>query len=169
MKTIDVFGVSNSNIASYIERDDVDARFVEGLQRDKHIVVFGSSKQGKTALTNKHLTEEQFIRINCSPETSPIDIYKSVLRQLNVEFEEEKTSKISEEGSGKLGVKAQVKIPLVTDLQVGGDIGRKEKEEKQVKYKPVEYNLCLPQDVSENIKISWLFPKNHIGKLPLFR
>ena len=63
VKTIEVFGVSNSNIASYIEREDVDTRFLEGLQRQKHIIVFGSSKQGKTALTNKHLQEDSFVRI----------------------------------------------------------------------------------------------------------
>ena len=55
MKTIEIFGVSNSNIGSYIQREDVDTRFLEGLQRNKHIVVFGSSKQVKTALTTQPL------------------------------------------------------------------------------------------------------------------
>ena len=96
MKTAEVFGVSNEQIASYIERDEVDAKFLEGLERNKHIIVFGASKQGKTALTNKHLKEEQFVRVNCSPQTTSIDIYKSMLRQLGVEFEEERIEKNSD-------------------------------------------------------------------------
>jgi len=152
MKTVEVFGVSNSDVASYIERDDVDARFLEGLLRNKHIIVFGSSKQGKTALTNKHLDEEQFIRINCSPGTSPLDIYKSILRQLKVEFEEEKTSKVSFESGVKAGLKAKVKIPFFADAEVNGGASGKGTRERQVNYKPVEYNLSLPQDVSEILK-----------------
>ncbi|EAZ90344.1 P-loop NTPase family protein [Crocosphaera chwakensis] len=93
MKTIEVFGVSNEKVASYIERKQVDERFLEGLNRNKHIIVFGASKQGKTALTNRHLEEKQFIRINCSPTTQTIDIYKSILRQLKIDFQEERIEK----------------------------------------------------------------------------
>ena len=133
MKTIDVFGVSNSDIASYIQREDVDMRFVEGLKRNKHIIVFGASKQGKTALTNKHLNEDQFIRINCSPDMIPLDIYKSIIRQLNVEFEEEKTTTTSVEAGCKLGFKAKVKIPFVAHAEVNSEGAGKGQVQKQVK------------------------------------
>lgn len=152
MKTIDVFGVSNSNIASYIQREDVDSRFLEGLKRNKHIVVFGSSKQGKTALTNKHLNESDFVRVNCSPETEPIDIYKSILRQLKVEFEEEKTTNSSDEISSKIGLKAKVKIPFFADSEAQGEMALKGYSGEQIKYKHIEYNLALPQDISEILK-----------------
>lgn len=152
MKTIDVFGVSNSNIASYIQREDVDSRFLEGLKRNKHIVVFGSSKQGKTALTNKHLNESDFVRVNCSPETEPIDIYKSILRQLKVEFEEEKTTNSSDEISSKIGLKAKVKIPFFADSEAQGEMALKGSSGEQSKYKHIEYNLALPQDISEILK-----------------
>jgi hypothetical protein len=149
MQTSDVFGVSNSNIASYIERGDVDARFIEGLNRNKHIIVFGSSKQGKTALTNKHLEGNKFIRINCSPETSPIDIYKSILRQIKVEFEEEKTTKTSSEISLNGGIQAKVKIPFITDAEANGKADITKGREREITYKSVAYNLALPQDVCE--------------------
>lgn len=152
MKTIEVFGVSNSSIGSYIQRENVDTRFLEGLQRNKHIVVYGSSKQGKTALTNKHLQEKDFVRVNCSPETTPIDIYKSILRQLKVEFEEEKMTKSSAEESAKIGLKAKVKIPFFADGEANGEVATKESSGKQIKYKTVDYNLALPQDISEILK-----------------
>jgi Cdc6-like AAA superfamily ATPase len=149
METTDVFGVSNNDIASYVERDDVDARFIEGLKRNKHIVVFGASKQGKTALTNKHLKDDQFVRINCAPDTTPIDIYKSILRQLGVEFEEEKTNTSGSEIGASIGIKAKVKIPFFGDAQGEAKGTGKTTNSDQIKYKPVEYNLSLPQDISE--------------------
>jgi hypothetical protein len=51
----EVFGVSATPILSYIERVEVDSRFREALQSDKQIIVYGSSKQGKTALVSKFL------------------------------------------------------------------------------------------------------------------
>ena len=152
METIKVFGVSNSDIATYIQRDDVDARFVEGLGRDKHIIVFGASKQGKTALTNKHLQEGDFIRINCSPDTVPLDIYKSILRQLQVEFEEDRTVTSGSELSGQLGAKAKVKIPLIGDIELNASLAEKEHSQNQTKFKTIEYNLSLPQDISEVLR-----------------
>jgi hypothetical protein len=152
MKTAEVFGVSNEQIASYIEREEVDARFIEGLERNKHIIVFGASKQGKTALTNKHLTEDKFVRVNCSPQTNAIDIYKSILRQLDVEFEEERTEKNSDEISAKVSLKAKVKIPFWGSGETGAEGGGKSGKSNETKYKSIEYNLALPQDVSEILK-----------------
>jgi AAA domain len=152
MKTTEVFGVSNEQVFSYIERKQVDERFLEGLQRNKHIIVFGASKQGKTALTNKHLKEEDFIRINCSPQTKSIDIYKSILRQLDVEFEEERSEKTLIEGSGKGGVKAKVKIPFLADSEASAEVSARRTQEESIKYKLIEYNLGLPQDVSEILR-----------------
>jgi len=152
MRTIEVFGVSNEEIFSYIERKQVDERFLEGLQRNKHIIVFGASKQGKTALTNKHLKENDFIRINCSPQTKAIDVYKSILRQLDVEFEEERAEKTLVEGSGKGGVKAKVKIPFFADSEASTEITGRGSREQSTKYKLVEYNLGLPQDISEILR-----------------
>lgn len=152
MKTAEVFGVSNEQIASYIERDEVDAKFIEGLDRNKHIIVYGASKQGKTALTNKHLSEDKFIRVNCAPQTTSIDIYKSILRQLGVEFEEERTEKNSDEISAKLSLKARVKIPFLGGGEAGAEGGGKSARGKDIKYKSIEFNLALPQDVSEILK-----------------
>jgi hypothetical protein len=152
MKTSEVFGVSNEHIASYIEREEVDTKFLEGLKRNKHIIVFGASKQGKTALINKHLNENQFARVNCSPQTNSIDIYKSILRQLRVEFEEGRTEKGSVETSAKVSLKAKVKIPFLGSGEAGAEGGGKKARGKDTNYKSIEYNLALPQDVSEILK-----------------
>ncbi|MDR4504732.1 MAG: ATP-binding protein [Candidatus Scalindua sp.] len=143
MKTSEVFGVSNKQVASYIDREEVDTEFIKGLERNKHIIIFGASKQGKTALTNKHLHKDQFVRVNCAPQTTSIDIYKSILRQLDVEFEEERTEKNPIETSAKVSLKVKVKIPIFASGEAGaegGGIREKETEKKIYLYRVQPYS-----------------------------
>lgn len=151
-KTSDVFGVSNEEIKSYIERTEVDDEFIKGLTQNKHIIIFGSSKQGKTSVTNKHLQEKDLIRINCVPESKPIDIYKSLLRQLKIEFHEEKSIQTSIGLGGKGGMKAKVKIPFLIDAEASGETSGSKTTTRSTKTKTIEYNLELPQDISEILK-----------------
>lgn len=151
-KTSEVFGVSNEEIESYIEREKVDDIFQNGLTQNKHIIVFGSSKQGKTALINKHLPEEMLIRINCVPESRPIDIYKSLLRQLDVEFEEENSTQTIIGFEGRGGLKVKVKIPILAEVEGSTGGSASSQSTKTVKTKTIEFNLELPQDISEILK-----------------
>lgn len=49
--TVDeVFGVSRDLPMNYVTRSDVDDKLIENLSRSAHIVIYGSSKQGKTSL-----------------------------------------------------------------------------------------------------------------------
>ena len=50
-----VFGVSTEPVLSYIEREEVDNKFLEAIQSGKQVIVYGSSKQGKTALVSRYL------------------------------------------------------------------------------------------------------------------
>lgn len=88
--TNQVYGVSNDLIDTYIERPEVDQSFTKGLQKNKHIIVYGASKQGKTSLTNKHLTENDYVKVNCSPSATTLDIYNSIARQLDIDIIESK-------------------------------------------------------------------------------
>jgi hypothetical protein len=53
-QTSEVFGISRELPLNYIERESADARLIDNLSREKHLVIFGSSKQGKTSLKNMH-------------------------------------------------------------------------------------------------------------------
>jgi hypothetical protein len=150
--TSDVFGVSNSNIESYIERKSVDERFINGIDNNKHIIVYGSSKQGKTALTIKHLNENDFIRINCSTSTREIDIYSSILRQCGFEFKVSREEVSSGGVDGNLSVNAKVKVPAFGEFGIGSKVGQNINETEKKTFRQVEYNLMLPQDISEILK-----------------
>lgn len=152
LQTNEVFGVSNDTIQTYVQRDKVDHLFIEGLTKNKHIIIYGASKQGKTSLTNKHLKPEQYIRVNCSPNSQPTDLYKSILRQLNIEFEESKEITTTIGGEAKAGVKANVKIPFLGSVEATGEAGGSLDRENKKSYKTVEYNLELSQDISELLR-----------------
>ena len=156
-----VFGVSNEHVESYIEREHVDAKFKTGLYTKKHIIVYGASKQGKTALTNKHLSEEDYIRVDCAPNSEPIDLYKSVLRQLNVQFQLQTSTENTTSSTPKIGFKAKVEIPLIGSLEAGAEESSTTSKKETITYSTVEFNLELAQDISEILK-SYSFKKRII-------
>jgi hypothetical protein len=146
-----VFGVSKDQTLSYIEREKVDGLFLAALKTDKQIIVYGSSKQGKTALVNKYLEYEKNIVVRCSPQSSVEDIYKAILRKLDVQIITEVTSK--EASTHSIGVVAKIKmlLPLLSgesSVQASSSIT----DENSDKSNTIEYNLSLAQDVSELIK-----------------
>ena len=150
--TNQVYGVSNNLIDTYIERKNVDETFTNGLQKNKHIIVYGASKQGKTSLTNKHLNENDFIKVNCSPTGTTLDIYNSIVRQLNVEVLETTEITTAIGGEAKVGLKAKIRIPFFG----GGDAETEAKVNRETEtgklYKVIDFNLALAQDLSELLR-----------------
>ncbi|SHK56236.1 hypothetical protein SAMN04488028_10639 [Reichenbachiella agariperforans] len=152
-QTHEVFGVSNEMVSTYIERPDVDDLFVKGLEKNKHIVIYGASKQGKTALTAKHLEEKDYIKVNCSPASTIQDLYNSIVRQLNIEIIESREVTQEVGGELKAGVKAKVKIPFFGSGEASVEGKASTKEGDKLSYKVVDYNLFLAQDLSELLRV----------------
>jgi hypothetical protein len=150
--TTQVYGVSNEQVETYIEREEVDQKFVDAISRNKHIIIYGASKQGKTALINKHLFPFNYIKVNCSHNTTPVDIYKSIIRQLNIEFEESKEVANTYGGEAKVGAKAILKIPFFSKGEASGEVSGSVEKGVKKNYKTIEFNLELAQDISEILK-----------------
>lgn len=150
--TTNVFGVKNDLIASYIDRDEVDAKFKDAVTGGNEVIVYGSSKQGKTSLLMRNLHSSDYIKVECSPNSSPENLYKSALRQLNVEFIESKNKAESYEHGGKTSLGFKIKIPFLGDgsTQVGLEDKKTAGTNEQVRL--IEYDLSLAQDVSELLK-----------------
>lgn len=84
MRVEEVFGVTGKQVASYVERPQVDDKFKDALRTDKQIIVYGASKQGKTALVKKYIDYDENILISLSPKSTLKDIYQSMLRKSGV-------------------------------------------------------------------------------------
>lgn len=81
--TVDeVYGLSRNIPLNYVERHDVDERLRCNLNRDKHITIFGSSKQGKTCLRKHCLNKNDYILVQCSNRWSLSDLNAKVIAAL---------------------------------------------------------------------------------------
>lgn len=80
--TVDeVYGITREVPLNYVTRMGVDHKFVENLTRERHLVVYGSSKQGKTCLRKHCLKEEDYIVVQCSNKWSLEDVHSNILKR----------------------------------------------------------------------------------------
>lgn len=151
-KLTQVFGVSAAPVLSYIIREHIDGLFTESLKEDKHIVVYGASKQGKTALVSRYLPYEKNIVVRLSPSTNVEDIYASILRQCDIEIETGKIEEKTTEISATLGIKAKAKIYFFGEGEASASGTGKAGSKDQKTLQEVPFNLALAQDVAELLK-----------------
>lgn len=145
----EVFGVSPNQVLSYIVRDKIDTKFNESLETGNHIVVYGASKQGKTALVSRYLPYNDNIVVRLTPNTNISDIYSSVLRQVGIEIEISNQSESSTAMSATAGIKAKAKVLIFGEgeANASGTLSSGDKQSKT--YQTIPFNLALAQDVSE--------------------
>jgi hypothetical protein len=148
----DVFGVSLKPVLSYTERDQVDGLFRRALQGDRHIVIYGSSKQGKSSLRQKHLPEDKCIPVGCGPRTRIEGIYQSILRQVGIKIESVETVRrgIGVSGNGSAGFKAT--IPFVGGADGKLEVSGKADNDRSLESEFVGYDLGDAQSISELLK-----------------
>jgi len=152
MSNVDeVFGVSGKQVASYVERTNVDDRFKDALRTDKQIIVYGASKQGKTSLVKKYINYDDNITISVSPKTSLKDIYSSILRKSDVTLKTSYTEGVGDvtKVNSKASIQGSVALILKSKVDVGINKEKSNKTEHQ--YDEIEFNLELPDDVADLI------------------
>ena len=107
----DVFGVRIEPLLSYVDRPKIDGRFIELLKTDCAIVVYGASKQGKSALIKKHLQKDHSIPVQVSPKMNTLEIYRSIGRQTGVRMISGTSETNEREVSATFGSKIKAMIP----------------------------------------------------------
>lgn len=148
----EVFGVTSKPVLSYVEREEVDNSFVEALSAHKQIIVYGSSKQGKTALVSKHLPYADHIVVSLTPKTQLIDVYQYILSQAGVKLSGATVEKVGTEASVGVGAKFKAMIPLFGSGSAEMTGAVKGSSGAEVRWEEVPVNLELPQGVAELLK-----------------
>ncbi|MCD9473354.1 hypothetical protein C9J22_02850 [Photobacterium phosphoreum] len=148
-KVEDVFGVSVKQVKSYIEREQVDNKFIEALKSDKQIIVYGSSKQGKTALVKKYIDYEDNIVISLSPKHTLKDIYQTILRKSGITLRTSYTKGSGQSSTvkGKARIQGAIALVLKGTAEVGLD--KSTNQSSTENYEEIEFNLELPDDVAD--------------------
>jgi hypothetical protein len=103
-KLADVYGTSRSVPLTYVQRPQVDERFLNDITRDKHIVVHGSSKQGKTCLRKNQLKDTEYVVVQCTRDTTRASLYEMILKHAGI------SSSVTQEKTVKGTLKVHVKI-----------------------------------------------------------
>ena len=109
----DVFGITRELPLNYVERNNVDDDFTSSLERKRHIVIYGSSKQGKTSLRKRHLDDERYILVSCQNKWSSETLALSILKQAGFQVEISNEKAISGTNKVNVTIGAEGKIPLV--------------------------------------------------------
>lgn len=149
--TGDVFGVSRDIPVSYVERQHVDDKLLENITRNKHIIIFGSSKQGKTCLRRHCLRDDDYVLVQCQNTWDIAKLCESILKSAGYEVEISSTKTI--EGKSKLSVKAKGGFKLFgvgTDLE-GGTEGEQGKK-IETHLEPMELDASDPNDLVRALK-----------------
>lgn len=139
----EVFGINRDIPLNYVERLGVDDSFLENLSRQKHLVIFGSSKQGKTSLRKKILNDYDYIVVHCSNKWDITELNAHILKQAG--FELTVTNKFTTSGKAKVSV--SLGHQLFSLLHISGEAERQKEIERLSK--PIEADLS---DVNDIIK-----------------
>jgi hypothetical protein len=148
----EVFGVSKHRVLSYLERDAVDGLFRKAMTSDCHVIVYGSSKQGKTSLVDKHLPYNSNVVVSCTPKFESIDIYKSILKTQDIRLEGGSEKATGSSAKISVGTKFKAMLPFVGsgEASLGGETSGTSSH--KLTDEPIEANLALPQDVADLLK-----------------
>lgn len=149
-KLSEVFGVSNKEILSYVERPEVDEVFLRALADQKHIVIYGASKQGKSSLMGRHLKDSEKITVHCGTNSDTEVLYRSFLRQIGVEIQTNSETAKKTGATGTLRTKVSAFLPfLKSDVEAEG--GASHSREQTITRSSIEVDLGVAQDVGELI------------------
>lgn len=153
VRLTDVYGISRDVPLNYVTRPEVDDELLDALTRGKHIVIHGSSKQGKTCLRKWNLEEHEYIVVTCSNKWDLGQLHSAILKQAGYTVEQSTTRtvggghKITAKLGAKVGWPAVGKIPGVeAAAEVGGEKARDDRV--QVTTEPLELD---PADVNDII------------------
>ena len=86
----EIFGITRGLPMNYVVREEVDDKLQKDLSRGQHIVIYGSSKQGKTCLRKKCIEEKEQITIQCSNNWSLSDIHSAILKRAGMRLHYQK-------------------------------------------------------------------------------
>jgi hypothetical protein len=150
-KTTDVYGIGRDLPLNYVARKAVDQALLDNLTRDKHLVIYGSSKQGKTSLRKNCLQDTDYIVVHCSNKWSLADLHGAILKRAGFELTQSSTRTIT----GKNKIIASFKATLFgIGVETGGD--KEKTEANAVTTKPLELD---PEDVNDIINALSMFKK----------
>lgn len=139
----EVFGINRDLPLNYVTRESADSVLINNLARRQHLVIYGSSKQGKTSLRKHCLNEGDYIVVQCSNKWGLDSVHEAILKQAGYELTVSSTTAVS----GKQKIFAKLKANFFGASAEGGAEAERMHEEGTTK-SPLELD---PLDVNDII------------------
>lgn len=140
----DVFGINRDLPLNYVERDSADNVLINNLARRQHLVIYGSSKQGKTSLRKHCLKNGEYIVVHCSNKWGLEHLHEAILKHAGFEV----TVTSTKNKSAKSKILAQMAVGMF-GANIKGGIEAERTQENSTTTKPLELD---PLDVNDIIK-----------------
>jgi len=147
-KTKSVYGISRELPLNYVERKEVDQKLIDNLTRDKHIVIYGSSKQGKTSLRKHCLKNDDYIIIQCFNRWELVDINSAILKAVGYQI----TQSVKKTASGKNKIMASLEAGSKLFNIFKGEISGEVEQEKSTETTLASLKLDA-EDVNDIIAV----------------
>ncbi|HLM86187.1 MAG TPA: hypothetical protein VK272_08385 [Solirubrobacteraceae bacterium] len=147
-KLDDVYGIAREGVPrTYIPRADVDERFVNEITRDQHIVVYGSSKQGKSSLLRTVLSDDDYVAIQCAIDWDKVAVYRAILKEIGISVAETHTQDRTGTREFKAEVKAEGGVPIFAKASGNGAVGNSRSKSHTTASRFVEFDPGSATDV----------------------
>ncbi|HEX5227438.1 MAG TPA: hypothetical protein VFW44_06990 [Bryobacteraceae bacterium] len=141
--TDEVFGINRDLPLNYVDRDNVDQKLIDNLSREKHIVIYGSSKQGKTSLRKHCLQENDYIVVQCGNKWGIEDILSNILKRAGFKVTQSEKKTVS----GRNKILASLSASL---FRIGGRVDGEKESSTSAETTSQELELD-PSDVNDVI------------------
>ena len=148
--TVDeVFGVSRDLPLNYVTRPNVDGKLFDNLSRGSHLVIYGSSKQGKTSLRKYCLKEEDYDVVSCQNRWTLAEAHSAILKEVGYSVRQSTARTVT--GANKITATFQAKgsLPFVAHAKGTGSVERQQTEASTDTRAPLELD---PSDVNDIIR-----------------
>lgn len=144
----EVFGIARALPLNYVTRPSVDDELVEALSRNKHLVIYGSSKQGKTSVRKYSLNDDDYMVVTCNNQWDLGQLHSSILKQAGYTVVQSTTRSASGHHKIKATASFAAKMPFLSGS--GSTEGEKQEgEEGSITETPLELD---PFDVNDIIQ-----------------
>ena len=139
-----VYGITRDLPENYVTRDHIDDFLVANLTRDKHVVIHGSSKQGKTCLRKYWLQPEDHIVVQCNGKWDIRQLNTAILKAAEFKVVQSESKTVT----GKTMVKASAGAKFM-GIGASGEGGSEEAETTGVELVSLELD---PEDANDIIR-----------------
>lgn len=151
-----VFGIGGNarNSQSYVDRGGLDQHLDYLLKTERHIVIHGESKQGKSWLRARAIPDEASLVIQCQPGMNIEGVFKDALGKLGIRAELKQTSQNNLEGSLEVTASAEFSASFLAKLGFDTKAAGKKASGKQTETQAIGHTPADIAWISEIFKES---------------